>query len=750
MGEETKQSSYRRKVSTRVLSYFLAIAVLPVIIVSIILTNAGTEPLIKSAASNQQRLSSDGARQVDRYIDTLISQLELSASHFSLAPDQLDLQLENLMSNNTDLQKVEFLTLDRILQTATRESDGIRIASSTLPSSDNSSNNQGLSLMDNERQLIGVSHDVNNRPLITIGISVYDSTSTTNRLLGSIIGYYQTTNETWKSILPELDSDEKMYVVDTDNQLVYHPDETTLTVRNDFSTVESVRTFAGGEGETKQTVSAEKQEVLANASLTDAGWSVIIEQPVSSVNGAYISFVLTAITVTIVMIIATVLASILFTWRIASPVKSLLDGVKRLSKNDYSIPIEIKTNDELREMSETLNGLGNNISTYINSLQANNSNLSFGQSQLQSIINSVNDGIIAINARQEIVSINPSATRIVNHVEPPFVGRPLSEIFPWTIDGRPLNLDIGYSGTKSYEGVVLAKGESVQYMNLIVQVNEREDENVAAIITMHDQTATRELDFMKLDFVAIAAHELRTPLTVISGYLDVINREAIHSLSTENIEDLQNAIIGTQQLRELINKLLNIARIERGDMEIFLDKLNLTQMTATNVEQHQQIAAQKRQVLSFTSSISHNVFVPADPASITEVLNNLIGNAIKYTPDGGQIRVNITATSDEARVEVIDNGPGVPEELREKLFSKFYRAERSMITGTRGTGLGLFISKTVIELQRGTIGISPDQGRGGSAFYFTLPVYLPERDDALVTQNISRGRHGWFKKRTNN
>jgi signal transduction histidine kinase len=140
--------------------------------------------------------------------------------------------------------------------------------------------------------------------------------------------------------------------------------------------------------------------------------------------------------------------------------------------------------------------------------------------------------------------------------------------------------------------------------------------------------------------------------------------------------------------------------------------------------------------------------VPADPSTITVFLNNLIANAIKNNNQNGSIEVNLVANADEARIEVIDNGPGIPEELRARLFTKFYRAERSLTSGTRGTGLGLFISKTIIELHGGKIGIEADAGRG-STFYFTLPIYKPEQHDKLLVKDKIGGVHGWFKKRSN-
>ncbi len=739
---------YRRKIVVRIVRYFLIIAIVPVAIMSVVLLTGPRAPLLQGAADGQQTLATNGSRQVDRYINTLTDQLAFAGQLYALDPGSIAPSLSTLLKQNADLRQIDFLTVGGEKRTAVRQGDEVKITTTKILS-ENSTTIEGLNLdtLANKSRILKLTHDINNMPQINLSMPIHDTKS--GKFIGGIFGHYKVTDDTWNSIIPNQNgSQQTVYVVDDNGTLVYHPDHTVLSTTTDLKAVDAVHNFLVNNTQTQQTVSEANKQVLSTARTTKVGWGVVAERPLSDIYGGADAYTQLVVMVSIASIATASLVGLFFSGRLARPIRRLVIGARRLSENNFTKPINVKTKDELQELADIFNNLGVNINGLINNLQTNNRDLSYEHSRLQNIINSVNDGVVAVNAKQEIISANPSATRLVSHITTPLTGRPLSEVFPWTYNNAPLFIDMEYPGVRSYNEIVMAKGESVAYLDLMVEVTDRENSNVAAIITIHDQTSTRELSFMKLDFVAIAAHELRTPLTVISGYLDILNREAIHSLSVENLEDLQKAIIGTKQLGELINKLLNIARIERGDMEIFLDKLNLTQMVATSVEQHQPMAAQKQQVLAYTSDVSGTVYVPADPASITEVLNNLIGNAIKYTPEGGQIRVNIVATSEEVRVEIIDSGPGVPDELREKLFSKFYRAERSMITGTRGTGLGLFISKTIIELQKGTIGIAPQQSSGGSTFYFTLPVYLPERDDELITQNISRGRHGWFKKRT--
>ncbi len=699
--------------------------------------------MLGNAAAKQQTIASDASRAVDNYLGTITGQLNIIAGVYALKPVEIDQNLQALLKEDPNLQKVEILTKDDKKRVATLRGGQLRVAITDIESDDTT-----FDRIANKKRILSLSRDLNNTPELAISLPIRSSADDTdNSLIGVVVGYYEM-GTVWKSVLPEqTDTDGYTYIVDGTGSLVYHPDYNFLSTHTDIHSTAAVSDFLSLSLKTKQTVSETNENVLSAVRETEAGWGVVAEEPISSAYAGVNSFTKLAVTVTIGAVAASVVVGLFFSRQLIRPIKRLVVGARKLAQNNLTQKIDIRTKDEFEELASIFNNLGVTVGNLVSNLEANNRSLTFEQSNLQSIINSVNDGVVAVNIKGEILSINAPAIRLVSNAPYMVKGKSIEEVFPWTREGAPFKLDLTSTGFHSYNDVVLAKNESVAYLDLMVEVIDRESGDVAAIITIHDQTPSRELNFMKLDFVAVAAHELRTPLTVISGYLDILNREALKELSLENLESLQKAIVGAQQLRELINKLLNIARIERGDMEIFLEKLNLTQLVAKSVEQHQPVAAQKGQALSFTSNTTSTVYAPADTSSIVEVLNNLIGNAIKYTPENGQIQVNIIASGEQVRVEITDNGPGVPEELRDKLFSKFYRAERSLIAGTRGTGLGLFISKTIIELQRGTIGIKPDQGNG-STFYFTLPIYKPEKDDEIVAKNISRGKHGWYKKRS--
>lgn len=734
-----KKGAYKRRISAKIIRYFLIVSVLPVGIVSVILMDRARSQMYTDATVRQQTIATDASAQVGRHIDAYTNQLALISRINKTDPASVDNTLTALLQETAPLKKVEYFNGKGKKRIAEKTSGQIDFSNVSI-----ASNDETLDMLMGESSKITVARTSSNNPVVTIGMALGSRQNA--RSDGAIIGHYDL-NDTWKHVLPDHhETGSYVYIVDESGGLIHHPDGAFMKSHKELGDVKIVENFIVQDLATIQATSETGNDAISAVRATKHGWGVIATEPTSSALAGMTVFSNLALALTLSTLAISVLVALTFASRIALPLRRLVKGARNIAQNNLTERIDVKSKDELQELADIFNALGVNINKYVTDLQANNQNLTFEQSRLRSIIDSVNDGVIAVDRKGIIISANGPAMQLLNNTEYSVVGRDIRDVYTWTHDNEPLVLDFTSPGFHNFEDIVLAKAEAVAYLDLKVEVLDRSDSDVAAIITTHDQTANRELNFLKLDFVAIAAHELRTPLTVINGYLDMLNREAIHKLSADNAEDLQRVIVGAQQLGELINKLLNVARIARGDMEIHLTKLNLTQLVSLGVQEHQQIAAQHKQTLTYQSSVTGDLFVPADAASIVEVLNNLMGNAMKYTPEGGQITVQLSATATEARVDVIDNGPGVPENMRDKLFSKFYRAERSMISGTRGTGLGLFISKTIIDLQRGTIGIMPDKGTG-SNFYFTLPIYDAERDDPLVMQNISRGKHGWYKKR---
>ena len=231
----------------------------------------------------------------------------------------------------------------------------------------------------------------------------------------------------------------------------------------------------------------------------------------------------------------------------------------------------------------------------------------------------------------------------------------------------------------------------------------------------------KELDQLKSDFVSNVSHELRTPLTAIKGCIDLLLREVAGTLNEKQTHYLARLRLNTGHLAGLINDLLDISKIEAGKMELKTTRVSLGGLVHEVVETLRPLAAEKSIMLETTAQ-ELSVLVWADRGKVTQVLMNLIGNALKFTPANGRVRVSTMANGKEwVQVSIEDTGPGVATAEKEKIFEKFYQVAGDGKQKPKGTGLGLAISKSLVELHGGKIWVESELSRG-STFIFILPA----------------------------
>src|SRR5262245_20952673 len=234
----------------------------------------------------------------------------------------------------------------------------------------------------------------------------------------------------------------------------------------------------------------------------------------------------------------------------------------------------------------------------------------------------------------------------------------------------------------------------------------------------------KELDRLKSDFVSNVSHELRTPLTAIKGAVDLLLRGVPGPLNENQTHHLSRVRSNTQHLAGLINDLLDLSKIEEEKIELDAGRVSLGGLLHEVMETVKPMAVEKS-VLIEVDVLEPSVLVWADRDKVTQVLMNLIGNAIKFTPSDGKI--GVSTANDRGgwvRVSIRDAGPGIPASEQEKIFEKFYQVTRDGGPKPKGTGLGLAMSKSLVELHGGKIWVESQEGRG-STFSFTLPVSAP-------------------------
>lgn len=238
---------------------------------------------------------------------------------------------------------------------------------------------------------------------------------------------------------------------------------------------------------------------------------------------------------------------------------------------------------------------------------------------------------------------------------------------------------------------------------------------------MHDITKQQELEKMKLDFVSMAAHELRTPLTSIRGYLSFFMDE-----NQEKLDEKQTMLLGrmanaAEQLSLLIENLLSVTRIERGEFNLNRKSTNWVLLVGQAVDDFINRADEKGVSLSFTNPPQPIPAILIDDLRATEVLENLLANAIAHTQASGSISVWIEERENEVVTHVKDTGEGIPKEALPQLFTKFFRVSGLLGKGSKGTGLGLYIAKSIMDAHKGKIWVDSEIGKG-STFSFAFPI----------------------------
>jgi signal transduction histidine kinase len=246
------------------------------------------------------------------------------------------------------------------------------------------------------------------------------------------------------------------------------------------------------------------------------------------------------------------------------------------------------------------------------------------------------------------------------------------------------------------------------------------DEYIGQLVVFRDVTREKEVERMKSEFVSLVSHEFRTPLTSIRGYAEMMLDGDVGDLSEDQDDFVRTIFRNATHLQSIVNDLLEVSRLEAGAVKINHDTLNLVDQINDCVQRLKPQIENKSLKLKMKLPKS-GVKLVGDAHRINQVLMNLISNAYKYTPEGGTISIFVKHTNDYVKVEVQDTGIGMTKDEQKKLFTKFYRAENEETIKAGGTGLGLWITKSLVEMHGGEISVTSKPGKG-STFRFTLPV----------------------------
>lgn len=443
-----------------------------------------------------------------------------------------------------------------------------------------------------------------------------------------------------------------------------------------------------------------------------------------------------------------IIVALFFTQLFTRPILRITKVAEKIGEGDFGAQADIRRRDELGLLANRINAMGANLQEMVGSIELQ-------RMRLQIILDSTTETIFALDEHSNVVLVNKAVQGLLQQSPDVVVGKNMNDLFAWKHGLQPFTVPYSAESVRTYSNLQYTDSAGLQrYVKLIVApIKDASHAGKAyALVTIHDETSSHELENMKTDFVSMAAHELRTPLTAVRGYLEMVQYKQEHN-DTQDVDNyVRQALKNVSDLGGLINNLLDVTRIERGTLTLSMEKVDIAADISRVVDDHR-FAAQDRQLTLTKYSPSSGKYVVGDPIALREIMNNLVSNAIKYTKPNGKVDVTLAEKNDTYVITVTDTGIGIPPEALKHLFTKFYRVHGGLDSGSTGTGLGLYIAKSIAERHKGSVKVESKEGVG-STFIVTLPIYseallesmrpIDEKDktnDAIV-----RRKRGWITK----
>jgi PAS domain S-box-containing protein len=350
--------------------------------------------------------------------------------------------------------------------------------------------------------------------------------------------------------------------------------------------------------------------------------------------------------------------------------------------------------------------------------------------QWQAIYNGVQESIVLLDLRGKVLTVNPATEHITGHQAADSIGKHIGEIFPKvSVMGNGIDFP-GPSGlyqtleerrpSDLFEAVVETKDKRHIWVNYTyTPLWDGHGEMIGLVRVTSDVSTIKTVEQMKNDFVSIASHELRTPLGVINGYLNLFLGGQLGELTPDQLTFLERIYHSSSDMSALVEDLLNISRIEAGRLEASIQAFDLSQLIS-EVLNHLEPRYQSKSIHIKLQPVSA-IQLKADRQKVEQALTNIIDNAIKYTYQHGSIVISVKLRDGIVSIVVKDSGVGIQPEHIGHIFEKFYRENNPLSIREGGSGLGLYISRKLVELHGGSISVSSQQQQG-SIFTIKLPI----------------------------
>lgn len=417
-----------------------------------------------------------------------------------------------------------------------------------------------------------------------------------------------------------------------------------------------------------------------------------------------------------------VIVALLFARSITKPIKEMEKQAFKIAYGDYSSKIKVVGEDELSELGTTFNLLSNRIERTQDTMESE-------QNKLNNVLTYMTDGVIATDRRGKVVLINQPALDQLNMERSDVIGTSILKLFELEkeytmrdlLENRP---EIVIDRVDSNEDFISLKSDFA--------LLRRESGFISGLVAvLHDVTEQEKNERERRNFVSNVSHELRTPLTSVKSYLEALQDGAWQDQKIAP-EFIDVSLEETNRMIRMINDLLNLSRMDDGNVHLDLEIVNfvnLVEFVLNRFDQMMNSDSDLKKYIIVRDFQLETAWVEVDTDKMTQVIDNVMNNAIKYSPDGGVITITLKTVQHQVILSVTDEGMGIPRKDLGKIFDRFYRVDKARARKQGGTGLGLAIAREVMKAHNGYIWAKSQEGDGS-----TFTLVLPEQEDFEVEE----------------
>jgi PAS domain S-box-containing protein len=471
-------------------------------------------------------------------------------------------------------------------------------------------------------------------------------------------------------------------------------------------------------------------------------------------------FTTTTFGIVMVAMLFSIFLSFFISKYLTKSLKELQEAAEKMGKGNLDVRVNIKTGDEIEALGEAFNLMAEKLKSYFEELEEGKERetvlrirerartqeaerkvkeLEEARIALMNILEDIEearkkaeeeknktlaivenfaDGLLIFDKDRRLVSMNPQAEIFLKLKKEEIIGNMIGDLEKISELKKIFEI-VGPEIQPCF------REELKMEENLILEVTSLpillEKEKIGSLIILHDITREKYIEQLKTEFVSLAAHQLRTPLSGIKWSLKMILDGDLGKITKEQKDFLKKAFIANERLIRLVNDLLDVTRIEEGKFIYKLEERDLAKIVEEVFNSHLSLAKEKN--INFKLEKLKDEFpkIKVDEEKIKLAIQNLIENALIYTLPKGKVTVTIDLQNGNFFFKVKDTGIGIPKQVQDRIFTKFFRASNAIRLDTEGSGLGLFITKNIIEAHGGKIWFESEEGKG-TTFYFTLPI----------------------------